>query len=307
MAAMEVLPEKMSQDINHMDNTFGKPHISYESKTDTTVIVKSWNVLHIIHELNYASGSSAVLDKYMIETNPLNETNRLQAIYQVIIKALSPTTIMCLQEVPEDLSILFDQEKDYVKYVYMYKRVPRLKINLENHNNSPSEVIGKVYTNNGESLVIIVHKSMIRDNTTTHCVQFDDPGKACLVLKINDLFIMNVHMPIIRDNGFSNAIKCMVKFLNNFDKNMKYIIVGDMNTSSSIVTQILGTYMDDFNVILYHGMSRKFRKFGKTMYSQLDHIIVSNDIQYSNFVVYPNVDMSDHMMISVDIKIKIEN
>jgi hypothetical protein len=70
-------------------------------------VVISWNVLHMIHEINYASDMSSMISRYAINKSWSNERLRLndiiQTLSELLIKHVAIECFICLQEVPADL------------------------------------------------------------------------------------------------------------------------------------------------------------------------------------------------------------
>ena len=67
------------------------------------VTIKTWNTLHLFHEVNYVFERSYVLEKYDIKRDPMMELLRIEDIVEILKKELKTNTVICLQEVSGDL------------------------------------------------------------------------------------------------------------------------------------------------------------------------------------------------------------
>lgn len=245
--------------------------------------ILSWNVLHIIHEINYAYDTSPVLEKYSG-----NEQIRLNAIANFISTLLSEDTIICLQEVPGDLLESIDF-KNHTLYKHMHSRIPEIK---------NSEYLKTLYSNPNEYIVTIVPN--VFSVTNINVIEFDEPsenvnksGKACLFLTLKDLTIGNCHLPF----GSSRRKKALTKlteFINTKFIDKTYILIGDMNMKAQTLQKWLSNLECDAKVIEMPSATRKT--------SKIDHGIVSRGISVLETHVYDNHNMSDHSCISITFK-----
>ena len=90
------------------------------------MLIYSWNILHILHEIKHASGNSKVLSHYNILSNKNNEKLRQTDIINKLKTFLLTTEpiIICLQEVPYDYYEELKQIQDITIYNYTYLRTP---------------------------------------------------------------------------------------------------------------------------------------------------------------------------------------
>jgi endonuclease/exonuclease/phosphatase family metal-dependent hydrolase len=250
--------------------------------------VISWNVLHIIHELNYCVGTSPVLDKYKVDEKAENEKNRIKDIFNIICKKLDKDVILCLQEVPGDLYDCLTEMKEYCIYNMKYSREPKIK-NTKYTN---------PYNNKGEYIVTVVHKDNEKLVTGQKIIQFDDPGKAAFIINIDNTLVINSHIPFGKENRVK-ALKQVYEYLmENSDKT--YIFGGDMNMRFD---ELKGDLKDikwvSYKVPQIKGQTRKYKQNGDIKYNKIDHFIVSEKINVCSTSVEDNDDLSDHFAIMI--------
>jgi len=247
------------------------------------MLIYSWNILHILHEIKHASGNSKVLSHYNILSNKNNEKLRQTDIINKLKTFLLTTEpiIICLQEVPYDYYEELKQIQDITIYNYTYPRTPSC------FGISP-------YKNNNELLLIIVKN--IVGNPSSIITKFSDLGKACLSIQIEDTIYCNVHMPF-KDEEFRNALELVIR--NN--KAEKLVICGDFNKTAFWITKILSQIKTDkiFRLIennqTTHITLNKDNSENKKIY---DHFLISGFDNEVSFKVEP-LDYSDHFPISI--------
>ena len=251
----------------------------------------SWNVLHIVHELNYAFDCSFVLDLWLN-----NENERLNQLAKIIVKRASyENAVVCLQECSgELLKMLYEMNthNDYSIHKYKYGRNPHLKNYLAT-NPYPSN-------NCTEYLVTLVGKNISVNNTSV--VQFTNTGKASLMLNINigekHVLIANIHCPFGSSRNI--AFEQLLEEINMHN----FVIIGDLNSEMWELKKI---FCDD-NLYNFSNIKRPTRiaKFIKKTKkgdeiilreSTLDHMIGSKNITFCKIVVEPNNSLSDHLLI----------
>jgi hypothetical protein len=264
------------------------------------VNIVSWNVLHIIHELNYAFDTSPVLEKYDICKTVENESNRIKDIFKAITDKLVNTgTILCLQEVPGDLLDLLLSDfgpKYHTVNSYKYSREPQIK--------------GKMkcpYLNKSEYLVTLMHNDINAQITDCKVVNFDDPGKAAIAIHFKDLCVINTHMSF-GEKIRTKALTQIYNYLVEKKCGQNYVLIGDMNMRSNELEQELHditTKLKDisFDLSIINGDTRKFRRAhnGPILYNKIDLIATSKNIKLTNCAVTTNDDLSDHFMIETGI------
>lgn len=177
------------------------------------ISICSWNVLHLIHEMNHNLHLSHVIKKYP------NEALRLNAIIMNIRLLLGKNDVICLQEVSGDLYELIKTEFSGSCNIIIYE-----------HNRKPSIKDTKLkspYIRDAEYLVTLVSKklSIIGKNT----IQYDENGKAALAVTLDSIVIINTHLPISISG--TNAIKKLTEVYEKPDKQI--VIIGDFNKSFS--------------------------------------------------------------------------
>ncbi len=254
--------------------------------------INSWNVLHIVHELNHALDSSPVLDEYKITAkDTVNEAKRLVDIFKTIVKSLnSSSTVFCLQEVPGDLFDMLSELKDYVVYSYKYNREPVIK----------NKFISCPYKNSSEYLVTIVPADLKDLVVGTDCVQSEDPGKASFIVHFKfGLSIVNCHVPFgdeKRCKAFGGLFDCLEKN----DHASNYVIIGDMNCRFPALKEALtSNKFTDFNIPRIIGDTRKGKQNGKVFYNKIDHCVVHKKLKVGGAWVTETGDLSDHYIIGM--------
>ena len=272
------------------------------------LVVHSWNILHIVHELNYCLDSSPVLDEFKIVTyDTSGEQKRILDIYNTISKKLSKETCFCLQEVPGDLFDMLTKLEDYTVYGYKYSREPFIR----------NTKIKNPYKNTHEYLVTIVHNDIAKLIPGTRTIQFSDPGKAAFIVNINldgnvqslghqdvatnkhnGVDIINMHAP----SGNSNVIKALTK-IGNYIKSTetRFIIVGDMNCRIDDFKKSLEiAKFSNYLIPEIIGNTRKSKKEGRIYYNKIDHVVTSDKIIVNETSVIDIDNLSDHYIIGVD-------
>ena len=63
------------------------------SKQSSPFVVLSWNVLHMVHEINYSFDASPVIDKYSIRTNWTNE--KFPAVAEFLTSRIQDSVYLC--------------------------------------------------------------------------------------------------------------------------------------------------------------------------------------------------------------------
>ena len=246
-------------------------NISSENKNiNNKFRIISFNVLHIIHEINYNIKDSFVLNEYNNK-----EIDRLNDIIKLLKTYMDEKTVIALQEVPCDLcKLLKNQEADYIVIEYKLPRIPKCKINK-----TP-------YIDQGENIVTIIPKRLYKEDNVI-IVQSEDPGKAAMIVKCNDFSIVNLHSP------FKDTIR--QKFLKDIFEiiyNKNYIITGDFNVEEEELKRCI-----DKSVLIHiDGYTRRGLESSK-----IDHFITNiKDLNTTTFVIYTG-NLSDHNLIGLNI------
>jgi endonuclease/exonuclease/phosphatase family metal-dependent hydrolase len=256
----------------------------FPEKKQLKLNVYSWNVLHIIHELNHASNSSHILNKYKDK-----EDTRLFDMLSIISKYLVDTnSIICLQEVPSEFTNMLET---YIKtnslkfdvHTYTYPRNPILK----------NQKLKDPYNLLGENLVTILPQEYKVKHKET--LQFEDKGKACLVLSTSYFAILNVHMPFGKQSQI--AISMIEDCLSNKLK-QEFILCGDFNKEFKYLkADLKGYYLSKTYITKFDKPTRKCLENKETKYSNLDFFVVSPKIKICDSKVLDQDDISDHYPI----------
>jgi hypothetical protein len=235
----------------------------------------SWNLLHIMHEINYVGYSSLVLKAYP------DESDRLKRIVEYIknVYDSNERVVINLQEVPgdylEELTNLF--QDNICKYTY--PRVPKFKSDLSNH-----EPVYKVPT---ESLVSIYKGvQLVGFNATEY-----ESGKAGLSLDCvlsnsqpKNFTVINVHMPWEWKNNLT------------FDEKQVCFILGDCNKDAN------GTKKMFLNceVLPNDKVTWTSWRNNSVQTGILDHVVYQNyNFPESSVLnVHSTVNFSDHFPVS---------
>lgn len=237
----------------------------------------SWNVLHIVHEINHCSDSSLVIK----DGKTINEVLRIEQIIKQINDVYDPSnTFICLQEVPGDLRDKLIELK-FNFYEYQLPRMPSVR-NSRFKNT-------KVYSNFAEYLITIVPK----DLTFTHsAVQYIDQGKSCLIVKNDKFSILNTHLPF----NAVERVDSLTKVYKAMSQQNNYILVGDTNTQIGTLTKECSDIGFDFKFPNIKGNTRVGLNDKKIYYSKIDHIMTKN-IDVARTVVIRSNDLSDHYLV----------
>lgn len=254
----------------------------------------SWNVLHIIHELNYAYDCSFVLENWLNKEN-----NRLDRMARIIVKYAShPKAVVCLQECPGDLLNMINNMNifgDFSVYSYKYGRDPKLK----NH------IATNPYSECTEYLVTLIGKHNLVNST--NIVQFEDPGKASLIVNINVVgklvSIANIHCPFGTSRNV--AFQQLISELNGNE----YIIIGDLNSEQWELEKIFDRKIYKFsNITKPTRIAKSIRKIRKgdeivIRETTLDHMIGTTSTTFNQTFVEPNNNLSDHLLIGATVQL----
>jgi len=265
--------------------------------------VLSWNVLHLIHELNHNSHTiseeprifaSPVLNKFYDNKNDIiDEYSRMAQIEKFIIKHLNSETVFALQEVP---GILLNRLKTVLKNYhiihYLYPRVPKMK----DGSPDPYGEYGSEY------LVTIVSKNLAKD-VSFDVIPFDkfkDFGKGALVVKVGDIDIYNYHMEFGQEKRLVDLEQLFLFSTKKLSKHQ--IMLGDSNMSfQDWITDSARIGFQDNLVELKEPTREGVTKTGKLYYIQIDHISISSQLYAKNWFVENTKSLSDHYLIGAEI------
>jgi hypothetical protein len=300
------------------------------NKIQQEFVVISWNVLHMIHEINYSYDMSPVITRYSIKEKWSNEKLRLNDIVKtlntLLIKHSTIECFICLQEVPGDLIPLLRQMLDShvgstlatkpLMHIQIYSRKPGVKWQQG----------GSPYTDSNESLVTIHYDPYICSNNkitglnnAEKCLASQDRvfwtpcptdnGKGALTLTTaSGLNVVNVHVP--------SDYQAAMLLLNNIpwpQNNSGFVFVGDMNRDSKNFMKMIGETTVDkpSSGLLFSVTTNKPSRVGVgqdgTRYKcWIDHYVVSASLKHlavSPAVVYDEIgDVSDHYPILLSFK-----
>jgi endonuclease/exonuclease/phosphatase family metal-dependent hydrolase len=250
----------------------------------------TWNVLHMIHEIKYCLNDSHIIAKYSIRDDSANEQKRLDDIVNEIntcfTKHDNKSVIMCLQEVSGDLLNKIKNTLNCAIYSYQVARIPK-DITKSN-----------VYIDNSENIVILVSHDLNNTFWPPMPIQFQDSGKAALVVRLEHYTIVSIHVPF-GDDGV-----CALKNLFNQITLLKPIIIaGDFNKEQNRL-------LEDFkNIQVFDclrqsttDLSYTYKRPNKT--SVIDHVFVFDVADRltikSNNVIDEDKDLSDHLIVHVE-------
>lgn len=251
------------------------------------MLIYSWNILHIVHEIKHVGNISAVLNQYNILNNFDNEKQRQSEIINKLKLFLETNEqiIICLQEVPSDYLEEFKTIPDIKVFDYKYSRLPSL----------PSQFRKSPYKNISENIVIITKN--IENPHNFNIIRFSDPGKACISIKVDEINYCNVHMPF-KDEEFQNSLELVVKQFNN----QKTIVCGDFNKTQFWINKLLSNIKipNSFQLIenneITHITINKDKTENKKIY---DHFLIGGfNFTEKNIEVFPVVS-SDHFPIKL--------
>lgn len=252
------------------------------------MLIVTWNILHIIHEIKFVGRESIPITAFDIYDNRSNERNRMASIVNTVkeyINGHDGPVVICLQEVPGDYVVEFNKIENIKLYSYKYSRLPSLKSGL---GSSP-------YSDISEHLVTIVKGC--NDTTPLPVVQFTDPGKACLPVKVNDFTVCNVHMPFGNTELNTAIMRLKTSLITSTDN--KYIVCGDFNTSPDRLNMTL--YGSNGTVVQNNVVTHKTIKNGTITPKIYDHFVFYN-LPTTGTVVHVNeVNTSDHFPISITV------
>jgi len=242
----------------------------------------------MLHEIKYCYNDSHVITKYGIRNDIINEQKRLDDIIVELELCLnsSDKVIICMQEVCGDLLDKIKNKLNCGIYNYQLPRIPQI-----------TKVPVSPYTNNTENLVVLVSNDLKNKIVTIENVQFEDNGKAALIVKFNDFTIINLHLPISIKG--TKALKQLCKYIEH-DKCI--IMTGDFNKKYNLL-------LNDFKehgIIPYMKSSTAINTYTYKRiingdcfkFEIIDHVFVFGNMS----IVKENVtdkEYSDHSLLSV--------
>ena len=305
-----------------------KTDVATNTKQQAFVVI-SWNVLHMVHEINYVYDMSPVINRYAIKEKWSNEKLRLndmvRTISDLLVQHSMAECFICLQEVPGDLLPLLNQMFDShvgstlatkpLMHVQTYTRIPHIK----------GWQGGSVYADSNESLVTIhydprlVSNNNVTESNREKCQPSgdrllwtpcpSDNGKGALaVTTASGLTVVNIHVPYDKQAAMS--------LLNNIawpENDSAFVFVGDMNRNSNKLMRMIGdiTAGKHSSGLLFPVTTNKatrvgLRQNGILDKSWIDYFIVSTYLKHSIIspaIVHDEIgDVSDHYPIVLSVK-----
>ncbi|CAF1058718.1 unnamed protein product [Adineta ricciae] len=288
-------------------------------------VVVSWNVLHLIHEINHTYDLSPVINRYSIKENWSNEQQRLNDIIKtlsdILVKYSSIECFICLQEVPGDLlpmldtmihahvgSVLINKPMIHVR---SYPRVPATR-------QRPRQPL---YTNPNENLVTIHYNPYVADaniavdnrmgatstllNDRADWTQCPcDPGKGALtIVTSSGLTVVNIHVPFKEQHAIS-----LLNSLHWPRQDTPFVLVGDINRQAPAFMRLIQTATNgkpSAGLLCSIAPDKPTRvgleQDGTLKKYCIDHYLVSASLRNSTTapaLVYDNIgDISDHFPI----------
>lgn len=228
----------------------------------------SWNILHIMHEMNYVGNESLVITAYP------NENERKAKILEYIQSEYDNhnAVIINLQEVPGDYLDALLQKYGESVYYYTYDRIPSFK--------KPD--LKKVYDNPTESLVSIVKNMKVVSSR----FELYDTGKAGLILNLeNNVMIYNVHMPF----QWKNTVQ--------LPNGKNIYITGDFNCNEHEAVKMFP------DCVSFKNSEETFitRRNATITTNKYDHILCNFISPSENVLVVDKINLSDHYPVSSEI------
>jgi endonuclease/exonuclease/phosphatase family metal-dependent hydrolase len=285
--------------------------------------VISWNVLHIIHEMNYELNRSPVLSRYSIAEKTSNETIRLNDIVdtlrQLIDEHATMELFVCLQEVPGDLLVMLESLVKSLStgtalvHKSTYTRRPKLR---EQTNESiyvdPSESLVMIHyrptnINGQESEDALTSISLSSTDQVSWIPCPDDAGKGALAITTADgLTVVNIHVPF--------AEQAAMSLLSNISwptDDKRFVLTGDMNrypTSLMNMIESIERNRDFFSLLRSVSTDKATRVCltddGTRRQSSIDYFVASTSLTNSissSVVVRDHIgDVSDHYPVTLE-------
>ena len=250
--------------------------------------IATWNVLHIIHEINHNLSTSLVIK----DGSTFNEKERTSNIYQKLLPLIENNYIICLQEVYGDLRDELNKNIDnYYIFEYQLPRIPKITY--------PSLIDLQIYNNINEYLLVLIPK--IYNYTQQINVQYKDNGKSALVVIGENLpTIVNTHLPFKKDERI-NALTILYQSLiaNTYININDLIIVGDTNTYFSTLSEEMKTIgFDVMFIYLKNAIDTQLSlKKGQIKGKKIDYIIYTKNMIVSDVDVIDVNYISDHNIV----------
>ena len=249
----------------------------------------SWNVLHIIHELNYCFDNSLILDKYQIVQDPSNEQKRLKEIMNMINTFMkNDNTFILLQEVPYDLFQLIEKqanqkESKFGVYAYFYTRIPINRSKLADS-----------YQNTSECLVTIYPRNL--GDFSEESVIFD-ASKACQIISNNRFCVINVHLPFGKNRA--QALKIIFQSIDEKYQKQQIIMGGDMNMTYQELKQEINK--TDLSIVKTNHYTRKWIENNKIRTQTIDFFMTTDQVKVISRKSLIDNDLSDHYPIYMNV------
>jgi endonuclease/exonuclease/phosphatase family metal-dependent hydrolase len=293
-------------------------------------VVISWNVLHMIHEINYVYDMSPVINRYSIKEKWSNEKLRLndiaKTLSELLIKNSTIECFICLQEVPGDLLPILREVLDShvgstltskpLIHTHVYSRKPQVRgRQVDSLYTDPNESLATVHYNpsgmlNEKAAVSeIGEKHLLSDDQISWTPCPTDAGKGALtVTTTSGLSVVNVHVPF--NDEPATLLLSNISWPEN---NNSFVFVGDMNCPSKTLMSRIGeiTNGKPSSGLLFPVTTDKptrvgLRQDGVLQKSWIDHYVVSaslKDLTMPPVVVYDDIgDISDHYPILLQFK-----
>lgn len=257
--------------------------------------IATWNVLHIVHEINHNLANSIVIK----DGHTFDESKRTNVIYKIISDLVNDNVIVCLQEVYGDLRDKIREDSDKFKsFEYKLQRTPK----ITNKSLINTQTAQTIYKNINEYLMIIVPKSINYVSQTN--IQYDvDDGKSAIILVCSQLTIINTHLPFVKDKRMKSLIQ-LHKKLNELNILDNFVMLGDTNAIYPVLNEELLSLNIDVNFAdIMDNTYFTINKDGSRKGKKIDHIIHTKNI-ISSAKVFNTYDLSDHKLVQCTLEIK---
>jgi hypothetical protein len=249
----------------------------------------TWNLLHISHEEKY-NPNSEVISKYP------DENIRIKYLINMIRQLLvNKNKILCLQEVNGDLLSYIKKEfsMNYHIFFHKHKRIP--------------EKIKYKYVDPSEYLVTLIEKniSIVLGRLP---IFFENPGKAVFIIFLENIIIMNAHLPIMTDKMSPSKEfidKVFDKFIATHFNNNAVILCGDFNRKTKdFYLELHKKFSNtDYNLSCIVDSDSLLLKTLPSKKKSVDQIIGFNNVYFDNVHVMGSHNLSDHNILFADVSI----
>ncbi|AYV75491.1 MAG: metallophosphoesterase [Terrestrivirus sp.] len=260
------------------------------------VTIKTWNTLHLFHEVNYVFENSYVLEKYNIKRDPMRELLRIEDIVKILKKELGTNTVICLQEVSGDLfeelvrqnfCAVFHKEMDDVPSIY------------QDDDHLERLIFKSIYANCKEYQVVLVSNDLKDRIKSFRTILFTaDDSKGAVVVEFDDFVVVGTHIPW----NDTKRIQSLKQIFEDVSFVKPFIVAGDFNREhDKLVKDLVDVPLRFASKVNVHTF--QIIRDGVVENELIDHVLVfcKDEFNFKGSVSVREDDkVSDHRLVSIE-------